>query len=76
MVAPFNWENVETLAKDLKRCYILSEHIIHGGKTLYKSLSDLFDCVLDQEVIPEDWRESLIVPIYKGKGKDKNNPSR
>ena len=54
---------------------ILNEHVIYGGDALYKSLTDLFNAILYHERIPDSWRESLIIPIYKGKGKDKSDPA-
>ena len=33
-----------------------------------KFLTNLMNTILETERIPEDWRESTLVPIYKGKG--------
>ena len=29
---------------------------------------DLMVKILEQEKIPEEWRESILIPIFKGKG--------
>ena len=31
-------------------------------------LYDLMVKILEQEKIPEEWRESILIPIFKGKG--------
>ena len=33
-----------------------------------KFLTNLMNTILETERMPEDWRESTLVPIYKGKG--------
>jgi len=38
------------------------------------ALKALFNCVLNTETCPNDWKQSIIVPIYKGKGKRKDDP--
>ena len=39
-----------------------------GGKECLIWMSDLLKAVWDKEKIPENWRKSLIVPIFKKKG--------
>ena len=33
----------------------------------------IHNLVLDTETYPNDWKQSIIVPIYKGKGKRKDD---
>ena len=54
---------------------ILNKHLIHGGAALNDLLLSLFNSVLKHTSVPEGWQTSIIIPIYKGKGKDKNDPS-
>ena len=49
---------------------VTSEHILCGGKPVAMALKALFDTV----TCPNDWKQSIIVPIYKGKGKRKDDP--
>ncbi|GAA52406.1 protein kinase [Clonorchis sinensis] len=36
-----------------------------GGEILSQRLSDLFDCIWEKESVPDNWGESVIVPIFK-----------
>ena len=54
---------------------ILNEHIIHGGESNKQILLMLFNSVLRSTRVPDDWQTSIIIPIYKGKGKAKSDPS-
>ena len=45
---------------------VTSEHILCGGKPVVMALKALFNLVLDTESCPNDWKQSIIVPIYKG----------
>ena len=49
---------------------ILPEHIIYGGDYLTLWLKKIFNEILHLEQIPSYLKESVIIPIYKGKGKD------
>ena len=51
------------------------EHIIHGGRNLIYCICKLFNSILEREIIPDSWKTSIIVPIYKGKGKLKTDPN-
>ncbi|KER20243.1 hypothetical protein T265_11166 [Opisthorchis viverrini] len=36
-----------------------------GGEVLSQRLSDLFACIWEKESVPDNWGESVIVPIFK-----------
>jgi len=36
----------------------------------------LFNLVLQNAQVPNRWQTSIVIPIYKGKGQDKTDPSR
>ena len=40
-----------------------------AGKVGIKELRNFFNNLLEGEEIPKDWKDSLTIPIYKGKGK-------
>ena len=73
-------EEVGKLVKNLKKrkapgCdRITNEHIIYGEQTLLEAIKKLFNCILKAEYIQEEWRQGLIVPIYKGKNKSMSGP--
>ena len=54
---------------------ISNEHLIYDKMTISSALVVLNNSILRQETIPDSWRSSLIVPIYKGNGKPKNDPT-
>ena len=54
---------------------VQNEHIIHGGPSLLYFISKLFNAILRNEQIPSAWKLSIIIPIYKGKGKLKSDPN-
>ena len=54
---------------------VQNEHIIHGGPSLLYYISKLFNAILRNEQIPSAWKLSIIIPIYKGKGKLKSDPN-
>jgi hypothetical protein len=52
---------------------ILAELIKAGGET-YSEIHRLIFCIWNKEELPQQWKESIIVPIYKKVGKtDCNN---
>ena len=53
---------------------VQNEHIIHGGPNLLYYVGKLFNAILKNEQIPSAWKLSIIIPIYKGKGKIKSDP--
>jgi sorting nexin-29 len=53
---------------------ILAELIIGGGETLYSEIHRLICCIWNKEELPQQWKESIIVPVYKkGDKTDCNN---
>ena len=51
-----------------------SEHIIYGGRTLFICLLNLFRAVLHLNYIPSIWKTGILIPIYKGCPKQKDDP--
>ena len=44
---------------------IPNEFLKYGGDIMIKSLSDLFTCISDFEMIPDDWCKGIIKPLHK-----------
>jgi hypothetical protein len=44
---------------------IPAELIKAGGETLYSEIHRLICCIWNKEELPQQWKESIIVPIYK-----------
>jgi hypothetical protein len=42
-----------------------NEFLKYGGDIIIKSLSDLFTCISDFEMIPDDWCKGIIKPLHK-----------
>lgn len=51
---------------------ITNEHIVHGGKSLVRCLVNLYNAIVSWGKIPLQWKQGLIVPLYKGGSKPKN----
>ena len=49
-------------------CGVYSEYILHGGNEALKTLHSIFTRVWEDEVVPEEWHQGIIIPLYKGKG--------
>jgi len=53
---------------------ILAELIKAGGRTIYLEIHKLITSVWKKEKLPEEWKESIIVPVLKnGDKRDCNN---
>jgi hypothetical protein len=53
---------------------ILAELIKARGETLYSETHRLICCIWNKEELPQQWKESIILPIYKKEDKtDCNN---
>jgi hypothetical protein len=53
---------------------IPAELIKAGGETLYSEIHRLICCIWNKEEFPQQWKESIIVPVYKkGDKTDYNN---
>jgi hypothetical protein len=44
---------------------IPDELIKAGGETLCSEIHRLISCIWNKEELPQQWKESIIVPIYK-----------
>jgi hypothetical protein len=71
---------VKTAIGKLKSCkspgtdQILAKLIKAGGETLYSEIHRLICSIRKKEELPQQWKESIIVPIYKkGDKTDYNN---
>jgi hypothetical protein len=45
--------------------HIPAELIKAGGEILYSEIHRLICCIWNKEELPQQWKESIIVPIYK-----------
>ena len=53
---------------------IQNEHLYYGGPAVVSCLMILFNTVITKSNVPQQWRKSLVVPIFKGGDKPKNSP--
>ena len=73
-------EEVEAAVKSLKlgksggADKLNPEHLKYGGHTLHSWLLRVFTAVVHFETIPPSLKLGVIIPIYKGKGRDPLNP--
>jgi hypothetical protein len=44
---------------------ILAELVKARSRTIYSEVPKFINSVWNKEVLPEEWKESIIVPIYK-----------
>jgi hypothetical protein len=71
---PYTFE-VEIAIAKLKRYKsrgsdeILAELIEAGSETLWSEIHKLINSTWNKEELPDQWKESIIVPIYKQGGK-------
>ena len=49
-------------------CGVYPEYILHGGTAALRTLHSIFTRVWEDEVIPEEWHQGIIIPLYKRKG--------
>ena len=49
-------------------CGIYPEYIQHGSSDALRTLHKIVTQVWKEEVVPEDWHQGIIIPLYKGKG--------
>jgi hypothetical protein len=47
---------------------VVAEHVVASGKIGVEVMAEICNRVLAGESMPEDWRDSVLVPLYKGKG--------
>ena len=73
--SPFLLE-VEAAIKHLKRGSsggpdsLSPHHLLYAGTLFKEWLCEIFNKIVDFETIPVSFKEGIIIPIYKGKGKD------
>jgi len=48
-------------------CGIHPEYIQHGGSDAVRTLHKIVTRVWKEEVVPEEWHQRIIIPLYKGK---------
>jgi len=49
-------------------CGIYPEYIQHRGSDALCTLHKIVTWVWEEEVVPEEWHQGIIIPLYKGKG--------
>ena len=70
-----NVEQIEAAINTLKRGRskgadgLNSEHLIYGGPSLILWLKKIFNTIILLEEVPTCFKEGIITPVYKGKGK-------
>jgi hypothetical protein len=47
---------------------LFGEFYRYGANTLAPMMTHLFNCIITQHCIPQDWKNTKIVPIFKNKG--------
>ena len=47
---------------------VVSEMMKASGGFGSRWMTDLIDNIVKEGCIPDDWRKSILVPVYKGKG--------
>ena len=47
-----------------------AEHLIYGGTAIVLWLKKIFNRIISLEEVPSCLKEGVIIPVYKGKGKD------
>ena len=50
------------------KCGLNSELLKYGGPAMLLFLHTLFSTIWQTEIIPEDWRKGVIIPLWKRKG--------
>ena len=78
---PFSSEEVEAVLKKLKKRKspgldgLLAEHLQYGGIAVVNWLAGLLNAIVVLKEIPEMMKCGVVIPVYKGAGKDPLNPS-
>ena len=73
---PFAPEEVSTAVRLLKRGssagpdLLSPRHLLHAGPMMCVWLCKIFNAIANLEAIPLHFKEGILIPIYKGKGKD------
>ncbi|VDI17291.1 Hypothetical predicted protein [Mytilus galloprovincialis] len=53
---------------------VQNEHLRHGGISVVKCVTAIFNIIVKQGRIPQNWKLGLLVPIFKGGTKCKTSP--
>ena len=67
---------LHNLPNKLKACGldgISYEHLKYGGNILAKHLCSLFNLIFETSITPTSWKQSVIIPLYKGGNKPKRD---
>jgi hypothetical protein len=67
---PFAPEEVSAAIRLLKRDLLSPRHLLHAGPKMSVWLCKIFNAIANLEAIPSLFKEGILIPIYKGKGKD------
>lgn len=73
---PFTTEEVYGALKKLKRGKspgpddLLAEHLFEGGEAVVNWLMKIFNAIVALEKLPNSLKNGIIVPVYKGSGRD------
>ena len=49
---------------------IVSEHLKFGGQMLVIWLKQVLNAIVEMEEIPQSFKHSIVIPVFKGKGRD------
>ena len=49
---------------------LMAEHLIEGGDVVTTWLTGILNAVIDLESVPDSLKRGVVVPVYKGSGKD------
>ena len=69
---PLSYEEVERAVKGMKKGKgvgidkISSEMLLGGGKVLWRRLTAILNACWEEEYIPADWMEGIVIPLHKG----------
>ena len=73
---PILLEEVEDALNHLKKSssggadMLSPQHLLHSGPLFKKWICQVFNTILALEAIPSSFKDGIIIPVYKGKGKD------
>ena len=77
---PFALEEVEAAINHLKKDSsggpdsLSPHHLRHAGSFFKEWLCKIFNSITDLEAIPASFKAGIVIPVYKGKGKDPLSP--
>ena len=49
---------------------LMAEHLIEGGDVVTTWLTGILNAVINLELVPDSLKQGVVVPVYKGSGKD------